>query len=240
MPPPRYSVIIPTLQEEDHLPGCIESALTAYKDDCEILVVDGGSTDATREIARRYGRVLVRSGGRGSQLNAGAARAEGKILVFLHADTRVGADSGREIDRALNHGSVVGGCHLFRVDPPARSLRFRLLEAGVSLRSRAFGTATGDQAIFVRRSSFEAIGGFPDFPIFEDVALAGSLRRLGRFELLPAAAYTSRRRWDERGFLRTVALHWLLRGAYQMGVSPRLLARRYAGAGRMSARSCPR
>jgi rSAM/selenodomain-associated transferase 2 len=240
MPSPRYSVVIPTLQEEAHLQRAIESALIAYRDDCEIVVVDGGSTDATRDIARRYGRVLVRSGGRGSQLNAGAARAIGDVLIFLHADTRVEASSGAEIERALRSRSVAGGCHLFRVDPPATSLRFRLLEAGVNLRSRAFGTATGDQAIFARRGCFEEIGGFPDYPIFEDVTLVRRLRRIGRFELLEVAAHTSRRRWEESGFLRTVALHWLLRGAYRMGVKPRRLARRYAGADGRPARSSRR
>ena len=237
MSSPRYSVIIPTLQEEARLPGAIQSALAAYDRDCEILVVDGGSTDATRQIAHRYGRVLVRSGGRGSQLNAGAARAAGDVFVFLHADTRVDARSGTAIERALRDEGVAGGCHRFRVDPPTAALRFRLLEAGVNLRSRAFGTATGDQAIFVPRRCFEAVGGFPDHPIFEDVALVRRLRRIGRFEVLPVAAYTSRRRWEERGFVRTVALHWLLRGAYGMGVSPRHLNRRYAG---RTARSSPR
>ena len=237
VPSARYSIVIPTLNEEENLPRAIESARIAYGSDCEIIVVDGGSTDATRDVARRHGRVLVRGAGRGSQLNAGAARATGEILVFLHADTRVAPESEREIQRLLRDERVAGGCHRFRVDPPAASLRFRLLETAVNLRTRIFKTATGDQAIFVPRSRFQEVGGFPDYPILEDIGFVRRLRSSGRFVPIEAAAHTSRRRWDEGGFVATVLLHLGLRLAFRLGASPRSLARWYTRAGWMTSTS---
>jgi rSAM/selenodomain-associated transferase 2 len=222
---PEFSVIIPTLEEEELVEGAIDSALAAYGDACQIVVVDGGSSDRTARVAARRVEVLVTSGGRGPQLNRGAERARGAILVFLHADTRVDASSGQEIIRRLSRPEIVGGCHRFQLDPPPPSVsRWRLLEAAVNLRTRILGTATGDQAIFVRRDRFHEVGGFPDYPLFEDVALVRRLRRVGTFTTLVAGARTSRRRWEEGGFLRTVALHCWLRTAFALGVEPVRLA----------------
>ena len=229
VPHPRFSVIIPTLQEENYIETAIRSARAAYGEDCEIIVVDGGSTDRTPELAARHGRLIRQSGGRGAQLNAGAARAAGGVLVFLHADTTVEAASGGEITRALRDGRVIGGCHRFRFAQPSAGLRFGLLQAAVNIRTRLFRTATGDQALFARREAFAAVGGYPDDPLFEDVALVRRLRKVGRFEVLGSAACTSRRRWETRGFVRTVVLHWVLRAAFHVGVSPRLLGAWYAG-----------
>lgn len=190
--------------------------------------MDGGSEDHTREVAARHARVILQTGGRGAQLNAGAARAQGDVLVFLHADTSIEACSGRRIADALSSFGVSGGCHRFQVEPPApRLTRYALLEAGVNLRTRLFRTATGDQAIFARRDRFWEVGGFPDYPLFEDVTLVRRLRGVGRFERVDASAYTSRRRWENRGFWRTVALHWILRMAFHCGVSPERLAAWY-------------
>lgn len=162
------------------------------------------------------------------QLNAGAARAQGDVVVFLHADTSVEACSGRRIADALSSSGVSGGCHRFRVRPPAgRFTRYALLEIGVNLRTRLFRTATGDQAIFARRDRFWKVGGFPDYPLFEDVTLVRRLRRVGSFERVDASAHTSRRRWESRGFWRTVALHWALRTAFHLGVGPQRLAAWY-------------
>ena len=228
MPAPRFSIVIPALEEESRIADTIGAARTAYGDDCEILVVDGGSADRTREVAARLARVIVKTGGRGAQLNAGAEHAAGDVFVFLHADTRVETCSGREIAAALSSSGVAGGCHRFRVQPPAgRFTRYALLEVGVNLRTRVFRTATGDQAIFARRESFWAAGGFPDYPLFEDVTLVRRLRGIGRFATVDASARTSRRRWEETGFWRTVAFHWILRTAFQLGVRPELLAAWY-------------
>lgn len=158
-------------------------------------------------------------------MNAGAARARGDVLIFLHADTSIEACSGRRIADALSSFGVSGGCHRFRVKPPAARLtRYALLEAGVNLRTRLFRTATGDQAIFARRDRFWEVGGFPDYPLFEDVALVRRLRGVGSFARVDASAHTSRRRWENRGFFRTVALHWILRLAFHFGVRPERLA----------------
>ncbi len=228
MPRPRFSIIIPALEEETRIAETIVAARTAYGDDCEILVVDGGSADRTREVAARHARVILKTGGRGAQLNAGAKRAAGNVLVFLHADTSVEACSGRKIADALSSTGVAGGCHRFRVQPPAaRFTRYALLEAGVNLRTRIFRTATGDQAIFARRDRFWEAGGFPDYPLFEDVTLVRRLRGIGRFERIDATARTSRRRWEDRGFWRTVALHWILRTAFHLGVRPERLSAWY-------------
>ncbi len=190
--------------------------------------MDGGSADRTREVAARHARVILKTGGRGAQLNAGAERAAGNVLVFLHADTSVDACSGREIADALSSSGVAGGCHRFRVQPPAaRFTRYALLEAGVNLRTRIFRTATGDQAIFARRDRFWEAGGFPDYPLFEDVTLVRRLRGIGRFERVDATARTSRRRWEDRGFWRTVAFHWILRTAFHLGVRPERLSAWY-------------
>jgi hypothetical protein len=184
--------------------------------------------DRTREVAALHARVVLKTGGRGAQLNAGAEHAAGDILIFLHADTSVEACSGREIADALASSGMVGGCHRFRVQPPAaRFTRYALLEVGVNLRTRLFGTATGDQAIFARRERFWEAGGFPDYPLFEDVTLVRRLRGIGRFERIDAAARTSRRRWEEKGFWRTVAFHWILRTAFYLGVRPERLSAWY-------------
>lgn len=228
MPGLRFSVIIPALDEEARIERAIVSARAAYGDDCEILVVDGGSKDRTREVAGAHARVILNEGGRGAQLNAGAEQAAGDVLVFLHADTSLEAASGQEIARTLSTPGVAGGCHRFRVRPPVHPFsRYGLLEAAIDLRTRTFRTATGDQAIFARRDRFREAGGYPDYPLFEDVTFVRRLRRTGRFRNVGAAAFTSRRRWEEHGFWRTVALHWILRAAFHLGVSPERLSAWY-------------
>ena len=225
VPGPIFSVVIPALNEEAGIESTIDSARAAYGDECQILVVDGGSIDRTRDVARGLCRVIVRTGGRGAQMNAGAGEARGDVLVFLHADTHVDGDSGSQILRALEDPDVVGGCHRFRVEPAASRLsRYALLEAGVNLRTRVFRAATGDQVIFVRRKRFHEADGYPEHPLFEDVALVKKLRRIGRFQPLRSRAHTSRRRWERHGFARTVVLHWLLRAAFVAGVKPARLA----------------
>lgn len=223
------AVVVPTLNEEASVEGALRSARRALGPHADLVVADGGSSDATRRLAAARARVVRAPPGRGGQLNAGARAADGAdVLLFLHADTRLSPGAGLAIRRALRDPAVAGGCLRFAVDPPAAgSLRYRLLETGVNLRTRLFRTATGDQAIFVRRSAFEAVGGFPDEPLFEDVGLVRRLRRQGRFRPVPAVARTSRRRWERRGFWRTVLTHWTLRAGHALGIPPRRLARWY-------------
>lgn len=229
----EFSVVIPTLDEEDRIGGALASARRALGPGAELLVVDGGSRDATRRRAAGRARVLTAGPGRGTQLDAGARAARGRVLVFLHADSRLPPDAGAAIRRALARPGAVAGCFRFALAPPAPPLsRWALLEAAVRLRTRLFRTATGDQTIFAEREAYRAAGGAPHWELFEDVELVRRLREAGRFVLLETAAPTSRRRWERGGFWRTVARHLLLRAGYRLGVAPERLARRYRPAER--------
>lgn len=226
--PATVSVVVPTLNEEERILPALRSARAAFGAAVDLVVVDGGSTDRTRERAARAATVLESRPGRGIQLDVGARASTGDILVFLHADTRLEPGSGARVREALRRPGVVGGCFRFTVNGgKALPLRYRLLQAAVDLRTRGFRTATGDQAIFVSRPAYEAAGGVPDQPLFEDVAFVSRLKRVGRFHPIPAEARTSRRRWEEEGFWPTVARHLALRGAYAVGVTPARLARWY-------------
>lgn len=223
------AVVVPALNEEDRVAPALRSARRAFGPEADLVVVDGGSDDRTPEVARRWARTVVEEDpGRGRQLNAGVRVARGEILVFLHADTRLEADTAGLVRRTLDEPGVVGGCFRFAVDPPAPPVsRWAVLEAGVRLRTRVFRTATGDQAIFTTRNAFDRVGGYPEQPLFEDVVFVRRLRRLGRFRPLPAVARTSRRRWEVRGFWATIWRHWTLRGAFAAGVEPERLAEWY-------------
>lgn len=227
------AVVVPALDEETHVLAALRSARRAFGAEADLVVVDGGSDDRTRERAARLARrVLEVPPGRGRQLNVGARAAHGDVLVFLHADTRLEPGCGEVVRRTLAEPGVAGGCFRFAVDPPAPpASRWAVLEAAVRLRTRLLETATGDQAIFTTRSAFERAGGYPEHPLFEDVVFVRRLRRLGRFRPVPVVARTSRRRWEREGFWSTVLRHWALRGAFAAGVEPERLARWY-GRGR--------
>lgn len=223
---PEFSLIVPTLDEEARLDETLRRAKTALGPGTEVLVVDGGSRDRTAEIAARHGIILAAGGGRGAQLRAGARAATGRILVFLHADTWLPRGSAAALRGAVRAGAGAG-CFRFAVRARDRGLRYRLLERGVNWRTRRFRTATGDQAIFASRGAYDACGGIPPLPLFEDVAFVRAVRRVTRFEPLAEAARTSSRRWDA-GFLRTILRHWALRAAFAVGADPRLLSRYHA------------
>lgn len=226
----EISVIVPTLDEEDRVAGALRSARAAFGPDAELLVVDGGSSDRTRRRASGTARVLRAGRCRGEQLDVGARAAGGRILVFLHADTRLAPDAGEALREALGRPGAVGGCFRFAVDPPAPPFsRWRALEAAVRLRTRWFRTATGDQVLFARRDAYREAGGFPPWRLFEDVEMARRLRRVGRFVPADATARTSRRRWERQGFWRTVLTHLGLRAAFAVGADPERLADLYEG-----------
>jgi rSAM/selenodomain-associated transferase 2 len=222
------SVVVPTLDEGGAIVGALESA---DAQGVERIVVDGGSADATIALARAHADlVLVTERGRALQMNAGARAAAGEVLLFLHADTTLPQGYAAHVAAALADPGVVAGRFDVRLD--ARGPLYACLGRLISLRSRLTGIATGDQAIFVRRAVFEAVGGFPPEPIMEDVALSRALRRRGRIACLRAAVRTSARRWQRDGAVRTILLMWALRLAYYAGVPTRILARayRYRGA----------
>lgn len=217
------SVVVPALDEASE----IAETLRAARDPAvgEVLLVDGGSRDDTVALARPLvDRVLSSRPGRARQMNAGAARARGEILLFLHADTHLPPGFGAAVHDAIARGAVGG-----RFDVRLRGAHplLRLVARLMNLRSRATRIFTGDQAIFVRRDVFAAMGGFADVPLMEDVELSSRLRRRGRIASLRLQVATSGRRWEDDGVLRTILLMWALRLAYACGVSPERLAVAY-------------
>jgi rSAM/selenodomain-associated transferase 2 len=223
---PRLSVVVPMLNEGSAI-GATLAALRTGAPNAEIIVVDGGSTDQSVYTARQLAdRVVAASRGRARQMNAGATLGAGDILAFVHADTRVPSSFEKDILDTLGESEIVGGRFDVELDDP--SLAYRLIGDLISLRSRITRTATGDQAIFVRRSVFEALGGFPDFDLCEDLDFSRRLKRAGKVACLHSRVVTSARRWRRDGLARTVLRMWAIRILYLLGVSPSKLKQIYA------------
>jgi rSAM/selenodomain-associated transferase 2 len=221
----RISVIIPTLNEEKSIARTV-AALRSLKID-ELLIVDGGSTDRTIEICNGLeADVLSSTRGRSAQMNLGAKQATGDVLLFLHADTRLPPSALDDIRAAMDDRRCPGGRFDVKLDGDHWMLK--VIGAMISLRSRVTKIATGDQAIFVRRDVFEAIGGYPEIPLMEDVAFSRALRRMGRVACLHSRVITSARRWEAEGVWRTILKMWTLKSLYLLGVSPFRLKRYYA------------
>lgn len=213
----RISVIIPTLNEA----SVIGRTLSSLRGNgaVETIVVDGGSTDGTQAIAHQYAdRVLSSPPGRARQMNAGAEVASGDVFLFLHADTLLPADFAEVISRALARPAVLGG--RFDVCLDGTGWIFRVIETFINLRSRLTRIATGDQGIFIRRAVFFELGGYPEVPLMEDLALSKKMKRAGEVACLREQVMTSARRWQKGGVLRTVLLMWVLRFCHFVGVSP--------------------
>jgi len=221
---PRLSIIIPAVDEAEGLATTLPSLAGLRHAGHEIIVVDGGSRDDTRRRAGPLAdRVLISGRGRARQMNAGAAAATGDMLLFLHADSLLPGDAAAAIARAMS-ASCWGR---FDVRLSGSEWPFRVIEAFMNLRSRVTGIATGDQAIFVEREVFEQIGGFPDIPLMEDIAISRLLKARARPACPRQRVITSTRRWRSKGIVRTVILMWRLRLAFALGADPRGLARRY-------------
>ncbi len=229
---PRVSVIVPALDEAGQIAACIRSAREAGAG--ELIVVDGGSADGTADEARVAGADAVIAGkpGRAAQMNAGASLAGGDILCFLHADTRIPPGACETILAAMRDESLVGGAFEVRLALSASAgtwIRGLLgvTEKMIGVRSRRFRRFTGDQAIFVRRTFFERMGGYEEIALMEDVRLSAAMRKAGRTVLLAEQAVTSARRWEARGPLRTILLMWFVRAAHASGLSPARCAALY-------------
>lgn len=225
----RFSIIMPVLNEEaildKHLAYLVKQC-ASY--DCELIIVDGGSHDHTAAIAQGYGKVIHSPRGRATQMNNGAKVARGDILLFLHADTRLPDNALTAIEQAFNTpttSNIVGGA--FRVCFNCDQWLYRLVAWATNLRSRTRTIFTGDQAYFIRATSFQAIGGYPEQPLMEDLEIIKRLRTIGKVVLLPQYVTTSARRHEKVGLLRSVLFMWYLRLLYKFGVSPAQLQRMY-------------
>jgi rSAM/selenodomain-associated transferase 2 len=220
----RISVIIPALNEEAQIEAAVASARGPLV--AEVIVVDGGSDDATVARAGAANVVVGTRRGRAAQMNTGAARAQGDVLLFLHADTRLPDGFDAAIAAGLADPLAVGGRFDVRLVPGTPLLA--TVAALMNRRSRYTRIATGDQAIFVRRAIFEQVGGFPDIALMEDIELSRALKRRGRIACLRLQVETSSRRWLRDGPIRTILRMWWLRALYFCGVTPQSLRRRYA------------
>ena len=222
--PPRISVIIPTFNES----AVIEKTLKHLprRGDVERIVADGGSSDGTAALAGPWAdRVLTTETGRARQMNAGARASRGDVLLFLHADSRLAYGAFDAVTQALKDPAMAGGAFALAIDSPRPVLR--LVAAAANWRSRLTRISYGDQGIFVRRSVFERLGGYPDLPIMEDLEFSRRLKRAGKVALLSVPITTSSRRWDNEGIGTTTLRNQIFVLAYFLGVSPVRLAGRY-------------
>lgn len=229
--PPEISVIIPVLNEGPQLRLLLAHlTLAAAGVTYEVIIVDGdpnGSTLAQLPAGLSQVRTLISPPGRGRQMNRGAAQAQAPILLFLHADTRLPAQAFLKIQTLLQDPRWVGGAFDLGID--SRRWSLRLIGRLASWRSRLTRIPYGDQAIFVRASYFRDLGGYPNIPIMEDVALMRAIRQRGdRIQLLSDPVLTSPRRWEQEGLLYCTLRNWLLLSLYSLGASPQLLVRWYA------------
>ncbi|MCM1566180.1 MAG: TIGR04283 family arsenosugar biosynthesis glycosyltransferase [Dehalobacter sp.] len=220
---PRISVVIPTLNEEQKIADLLEKL--QYLSELEVIVVDGGSKDNTRQICSRYPvRLISAQRGRGTQLNAGADVSRGEALIFLHADTDFESRIFADIEAALDAGATWGCCTMaFDYDDTF----YRMLAFFSNLRSRFFSSCYGDQVIYCRKETFQRAGRFPPIPIMEDMEFSKRMRRFGEAFVIEGKVVTSSRRFRNRGLFRTICKMQMLKLLYKLGVNPELLVLRY-------------
>jgi len=218
------SVIIPTLNEADNISRLIPF-LKSLDNALEIIVVDGGSTDGTPDRIGD-GALLIRSPrGRAIQMNLGARQANGEILWFLHADCMPHPHSITAIREALRNQHIVGGAFEYQLDHEGRF--YRLTEFFSNRKNHRLKLLYGDMGIFIRKRIFWEIGGYPEIPLMEDMALCTAMKKHGEIVILPYRILTSARRWVEEGPLKNMVRNWILQIAYKLGASPVTLARWY-------------
>lgn len=217
------SIVIPTLNEA----ACLTETLRSVRAEKphEIIVVDGGSSDATCDLAREADYVLHGSRGRAAQMNHGAAHGSGDVLLFLHADCTLEAGALRAAEECLRRRHVVAGC--FHMTVTADGLAYRVVDVCATARVRLTGLIYGDQGLFVERRLFERIGGFPLLRLMEDVFISKTLRRQGRVVVAPRRIFVSPRRWQRQGVVRQTLRNWTLTALAAAGVHPDRLAAFY-------------
>ena len=253
MDAPVVSVVIPVHNEEAQIEGCLQSAYSGFglnqkalrsqergdlrftSSEVEFIIVDANSCDRTPTLLEEISRQSATKGlcvlhtcspraGRAQQMNYGAAKASGQLLVFLHADTRLQSDFGAKLKRFLSDDRVWGFCRVSfgRVD-----WKYKMLSFMINLRSSLFSISTGDQTQFVKADVFSRVGGFPDQPLMEDIELSKALKEISKPSVLKTSVITSSRKWRQEGFWRTVFLMWKLRFSYWRGATPESIHRRY-------------
>lgn len=221
----KLSIVMPVLNEAAEIEAALQTLAPYRAHGAEVIVVDGGSSDGTAKLARPLAdRVIAGPRGRSVQMNAGAAVAQGEVLLFLHADTRLPGDADRLVFDGMARSRRSWGRFNVRFDGGGLLVLIALM---MNLRSRLSGIATGDQAMFATRAAFERAGGFPPIALMEDVALSARLKRISRPLCLAARVTTSARRWQRHGVLRTILLMWKLRLAFYFGADPVYLAQAY-------------
>ena len=219
------SIVLPVLDEAAGIAATLQVLAPLRGRGHEVVVVDGGSQDGTAALATPHAdRVIASPRGRARQMNAGAALAQGDVLLFLHADTTLPPCADALIGTAIQRGARWGR---FDVSITGDAVMFPLIAALMNLRSRLTGIATGDQALFVERQLFQQLKGYADQPLLEDIELSRRLRKIAPPACLRQRVQTSGRRWLQRGVWRTIVLMWRLRWRYWRGASPEALARAY-------------
>jgi len=221
---PSIAIIVPVFNEERALPALIANLRQLSVKD--VLIVDGGSTDHTHQLLENSAMRWISSPpGRSVQMNTGAQSSSSDILLFIHSDTAIDSSHILVIKQAMKNASCVGG--RFDVSLSGHGIALRMIAWFINMRSRLTGISTGDQCQFVRRTVFEAMGGFPEQALMEDIEFSKRLKRHGKIACLSEQVVTSSRRWETHGVMRTVWLMWKLRFLYWLGVSPEKLSLMY-------------
>lgn len=218
----RISVIIPALNEEENIGFALTSVLEGNP--FQVVVIDGGSTDRTVDIARSYDGVTVtvsEKRGRSKQMNEGARMCSGDIFLFLHADSTLPDGWSRSLIDAMVSRETVGGCFFIKLS--GSRFIYRLTGWMINVRTLLFHSFSGDQAIFVRKDVFDRLGGFPDVPLMEDLIIAKSLRKRGRVAFIRDRVTTSARNWERWGPVKTILLMWYLKILFKAGTDPAVL-----------------
>ena len=221
------SIIIPTFNEAGTIISTLQPLQVLRNKGCEVILADGGSDDATTEQAKPFiDQCVVAEKGRAKQMNAGAHLAQGRWLLFLHADTLLTANFSSFLMALATTKKQWG---FFSLTLTGRHIFFRVIEAAINRRSRITSIGTGDQCLFVQRSTFLQVGRFPDMALMEDISLCKTLRKLSSPWVCRDKVLTSSRRWERHGIVKTVLLMWRLRLAYFFGASPDRLVKIYYG-----------
>ena len=218
------SIIIPVLNEEQSVKALLQQLQIYRQQGHEVIVVDGGSHDETVSISKPLAdKVIMSESGRARQMNKGVAESTNEVLWFLHADTSIPENVIETIQESLNKYEW----GRFNIKLSGSNFLFRIIENMINIRSCLSCVATGDQGIFIKRNTFDSIGGYPEIPLMEDVALSKKLKTISQPACIKETLTTSSRRWEKKGIIKTILLMWYLRFLYWIGVTPAKLAKLY-------------